>query len=577
MLRLTIFIFLFLSLSGDAQTLFCAGDPPLNPHLAESPWPIYHRNNYAQSSTCLPGPLPGDSLRVVGRLDIQGGTSPWTYLSDIYPSGERVLFQSNATHFFKFIDTGEEILAVDSLRIDFDPIASFGWNFLLSGNASWFTYDPKYDPTDGQFTRLFKMADIDSADPYSEMLLLDTFDLGAIGVNRTQHFSINYDGHIVFWSENDEANAIATMGVLTQDFQLLDTLQLPTLPGEIVHHNAFPIAEDNSMYIVTTHRLIQFLWDGTDLSVGFEALYDFVADGPTGSFAEGSGTTPTLMGWGEGNDQLIVMADGHAQNNLLAFWRTLPDGWTGISGMALHFADSIALPGAQSISNIFQSIENSPTVYGYDVAIAQFNSFLGQPCPTEKGVQKIHWDTMNNAFELDWVNTDININGVLTYSSGSNLLYGSGKEEDCNYYYYGLDWETGDPLFRQLLGGEGTFVNNSYDDGGNNNIIDENGNIYFSGGSSLLKVETIAPVSSIQKPLQQQAFISPNPLREWGYLHTQMALPAKLEIWSIAGKRWVDETISGREISIYDLPEGVYLARIQNSQGTFMQKILILR
>ncbi|MEM6723243.1 MAG: hypothetical protein AAF598_04340, partial [Bacteroidota bacterium] len=147
----------FLSLPGDGQTSFCPDDPPLNPHLADSPWPIYHRNNYAQSSTCLPGPFPGDSLRVVARLDIQGGTSPWTYLSDVYPSGERVIFQSNATHFFKFIDTGDEIIAVDSIRIDFDPITSFGWNFLLSRDQTWFTYDPKYDPEENRFTRLFKL------------------------------------------------------------------------------------------------------------------------------------------------------------------------------------------------------------------------------------------------------------------------------------------------------------------------------------------------------------------------------------------------------------------------------------
>ncbi|MGB3547428.1 MAG: hypothetical protein WBA17_10665 [Saprospiraceae bacterium] len=65
-----------------AQTPYCADDPPLNNFLADSPWPIYHRNNYAQSSTCITGPQAGDSLVVRARTNIKGGSSPWLYFSD---------------------------------------------------------------------------------------------------------------------------------------------------------------------------------------------------------------------------------------------------------------------------------------------------------------------------------------------------------------------------------------------------------------------------------------------------------------------------------------------------------------
>ncbi|MEO0626645.1 MAG: hypothetical protein AAFY91_06630, partial [Bacteroidota bacterium] len=493
--RFTLVVMLLLSWTSiDAQsTPFCEEEPPSNPFLADSPWPTYHRNNYRQASTCLPGPVSGDSLRVVAKTGIQGSTSPWTYLSEEYPDGERVLTQSNSTHFFKMIDLGDEIVTVDSIRIDFDPITSFGWNFLQTPGPVWYTYDPKYDPENNRYTRLYRIEDETPGDAFSDLIVTDTFSFQDLPVTKVQNYGINYNGQIVFTDGDLESllNKVV-VGVLSPDLVLLDTLELSLEPGEIAFHNAWPIDENNSIFQVTTRRMIRYDWDGEELSIGWQAPYDFVADGPTGSFAEGSGTTPTLMGWGDGNDKLVVVADGHANNNLVAFWRdTIPDGWAGIPGEDPRLAGLIPLPAANQFSNLFQSIENSPTVYGYEIAIAQFNGFLGQNCPTVKGIQKLHWDVEDDSWAIDWVNEEINMNGVLTYSSGSDLVYGSGRADDCNYYYYALDWQTGDLEWSILLGPEGTFANNPWDDGGVNHIIDEQANIYFAGTASLVKIETV--------------------------------------------------------------------------------------
>ena len=561
-------LFICSMIQADAQ--FCPTDPPLNPWLADSPWPIYHRNNFAQSSTCIRGPVSGDSIRIRSRNNIQGGTSPWIYFTDPYPNGERAILYSNSTHVFKFYDDGEHIVTIDSQRIDFDPIASFGWNFLLTKNNVWFTYDPKYDPEENQYTRLFKLTDADPNDLFSEIVVLDTLNFNDFGVNRVQHFSLNYEGQIVFNSENNPETNRGTVGVISQEFEVLDTLQFVTQPGEITHHNAFPIEPDNSFYILTTHRLIKFRWDGQELSLAWQAPYDFVHDGPTGSFAEGSGTTPTMLGWGQGEDKLIVMADGHAQNNLVAFWREIPDGWTGIPGMDIHFADSIRLPGARSFSNLFQSIENSPTAFGYDIGIAQFNGFLGYDCENLKGVQKVRWDTEENQLKIAWVNTDINMNGILTYSQGANTVYCSGKESDCNYYYYGLDWDTGELNFRQLLGPEGTFLDDPYYDGGNNNIIDEDGNIYFPGGSSIVKVEIVerATQTSIKNLPSKDWISTPNPSQDQLWLNPKLGPITLLEIYDLQGKLVRTLTNVSSPISISALQEGNYLIHIhtQNKQ-----------
>jgi hypothetical protein len=506
--RLTVLAAMPVLLISDlaAQDPFCPGDPPVNPYLADSPWPTYHRNGYRQKSTCIAGPVPGDSLRVKVRANLNGRTSPWTYISDRYADGSRVLLQSNATHVFKFRDTPEGIETIDSLRIDFDPITSFGWNFILAKDKIWYTYYPKYDPESNEYTRLFKLTDADTLDPLSDIVALDTFNFGGHGIGRVQLLALNHNGELVFNP--------GLVGVISADLVLLDTLQFASFPGEITYHNAFPVEENNAFYIVTTHRMMRFDWSGTELSLAWQSLYDFVFDGPNGSFAEGSGTTPTLLGWGAGNDKLVVVCDGHARNNAVAFWRELPEGWTGVPGMDIHFADSIQLPAAGTFSNIFQSIENSPCAFGYDFAMAQFNGFLGQPCMTRKGVQKVHWDTLSNALSIAWSDTSININGVLTYSEGSNLVYGSGKEADCNYYYYGLDWNTGGVVMRTLLGPEqGAFFLNVFDDGGNGNVIDEEGNIWYTGGSSLVKLEVVEQTVQVaDAPLGSgQIRLVPNP------------------------------------------------------------------
>ena len=576
MLRLCLLCSLLLSAVQLSFAQVCPEDPPLNPFLADTPWPIYHRNNYAQASTCITGPLPGDSVRVKLRRDIQGGTSPWVYITEPYANGELAYLQSNATHVFKFADTGEEIIAVDSMRIDFDPITSFGWNFLLAKDKVWYTYDPKYDPEDQEFTRLFKLTDADTSDLFSEIIPLDTFNFGDIEVNRVQHFSINYSGEIVFNSDNDTENGFGTVGILSQDFEVLALLQYPTEADEITNHNAFPIDEDNSFYITTNKRLLKFVWDGSTLSLDWEAPYDFVADGPIGTFAEGSGTTPTLMGFGEDADKLVIMSDGHAKNNLVAFWRELPEGWTGIPGFDIHFADSIQLPAAETFSNTFQSIENSPTVRGYEVAIAQFNGFLGYDCENEKGVQKLTWNTDTDEWVLDWVNPEINMNGVLTYSEGANMVYGSGKEEDCNYYYYGLDWDSGELEWRLLLGPEGTFLDDPYYDGGSNNVIDANGNIIVPGGGSLFKIEIVERAVNEVSELEKSSpwLLYPNPVDEFLWLSGPTQELVQWEVFDLQGRSLLRGTEGREPISVAALPSGLYQVWLQTGQGTWIERFV---
>ncbi len=565
------------TLLTSGQTSFCPNDPPLNPWLADSPYPIYHRNSYAQASSCIEGIQPNDSISIKMRSDITGGTSPWIYLSDEYPNGERTILYSNSTHVFKFIDNGTDLIAIDSLRLDFNTIQSNGYNHLLTKNKIWFSYEPTYDPINDKYSELFKFSDADTTNPYSPIIALDTLNFGDYGINRVNMYNLNYNGEIVWYSEEDEVNNIAYAGVIDQNFNMLDTLAFNRLPNERINHNSIAVDENNTFYIVTSHRLIAFDWDGMDLTIGWEALYDFVNDGPTGNFAYGSGTTPTLMGWGTGNDKLVVVADGHANNNLVAFWRELPSGWTGIPGMSIRFADSIAIPNAQSFSNLFQSIENSPTAYGYDIAIAQFNGFLGYGCDNKKGVSKFRWNEINNQFGLEWTNNTVNMNGVLSYSSGSNLVYGTGKELDCNYYYYGLNWDTGNIELSYLLGQEETFPDDPFYDQGVNHIIDVDGSIYYSGSRSLVKLQRhILPLSIDENEFNEESIVVyPIPATDVIYIDGLESTNWKYSIYDIQGKVLMSGINEDNSIIVENLSVGIYFLKLSNGNTQVMKRVIV--
>ncbi len=546
------------------QNPTCSDDPPNNPWLADSPWPTFHRNAYRQASTCIAGPTQTDNIVIKQRIDIGGGTSPWVYLSEVYPTGERVLMQSNSTHIVKHIDTGQGIQTVDSLRIDFDSFTSFGYAFVQTRENKWFVPDPKFDPANDVYSRIIKIEDADPTNPYSELVQTGEFSFEGTNVTEVNHLALNFNGEIVFTGETDDANDIAHVGLLDQDLNVLDIFEFSTFPDEIINHNSSPVDENNSWYLVTTHRLIKFDWDGTDVSIGWQALYDFVNDGPTGAFAEGSGTTPTLIGYASDEDKLVVVADGHNQNNLVAFWRELPSGWTAIPGQDIRFADAIQIPLAQASNNLFQSIENSPTAHNYSIAIAQYNGFLGYDCDNDKGVQKFTWNTTANQWELDWVNSDINMNGVLTYSEGSNLVYSSGKELDCNYYMYGLNWDTGELDFRFLLGPEGPFLNDTYYDAGNHTIIDDNGHIFFSGGASLVKLEVNNNLSVADNTLNDLINISPNPTERFIKVKNESHLDIDgYRVLDTTGRVVVDKKFRFNWISLRKVNPGIYFLELK--------------
>jgi hypothetical protein len=435
-----------------------AADPSKNAFIADSPWPMMHRNSYAQASTCLRGPEPGDLIDVRYVETPGRSASPWLYFSERYADGGRAIFGGNVSHAFKALATSDALRVVDAHRVNRKWFEFANWGHLaLRGN--------RHLAVGGRDLILYEDVINRSDAPMREIA---RFSLPNEAKGQSALFNVTYDGWIAFNTNR------GSFGLIRADSSDWRVLQLPIDHDEVSWHNNFPLDEEGNIYVVTTKRLIHLKWDGQDLRVVWTSPYDFIGNGPTGKM-KGSGTTPTLIGVGN-QDKLVVLVDGHTPSNLVAFWRGEPPAdWRPLHGYDRHVASVTPLPyaayNAKQLGTVFQAVENSPVARGYEIAVAQYNGFTPD-CNPAAGVQKLRWDPAAHMMRVVWVNGEVSLNNVLVFSAGSGLLYGSGRK-NCVNTFYALDWQTGQIRIERPLGREDTYLDqgNGWQIGDERNII----------------------------------------------------------------------------------------------------------
>jgi hypothetical protein len=183
----------------------------------------------------------------------------------------------------------------------------------------------------------------------------------------------------------------------------------------------------------------------------------------------------------EGQDELVLVADSHAPNNMIAFWRDeIPADWAGLPGYDRRVAAVTPLPYSTHEGEGFTA-ENSPTAWGYDIAIAQYNGFSPGPNPVP-GVQKLTWNPEARTLDVVWATDAVNFNNVMTYSIGSNLVYGTGRRDGV-YHFWGLDWNTGDIALEVPLGDSDDYL-----DQGNQVTIAEDQTILYGSATGIVRL-----------------------------------------------------------------------------------------
>jgi hypothetical protein len=458
-----------LSASAAAQNV----DPPKNRYLADSPYPMGHLNPYSQDSTSLRGPEPGDVLEVTTAtprgLSV-GRSAPLPLLSERYSNGERVVWGSTGNQIYKALLKPDGIEIVAQYLIDFTPLFmdQSMYNVLLKGNH--------LVVPDGKYLRMF--TDAKAGDARSAIRLEQSFRLPSV-LGTAGAVNLTYDGRIVFGAvKTTLSGSVFSIGIIKSDFTDLEYIQIEPLEGEKARNN-IALDDEGGIYVVTSKRVIRVQWDGAKLSIGWTCLYDM---GP-----DGSGTTPSLMGFGNG-DKLVLITDGNIPNNLVALWRDeIPSDWLGLGGYDRRIAAVRAAPFSTSEGKGVTN-ENSPAVRGYGIAFAQWNGILSKDCDPAKGVQKFQWNPETRTLDLAWATDAVNMNNVLFISGGSNLVYGIGRSKDCTYHLYMLDWSTGVLAGSLPLGTSSDFYNP-----GNTLAVDEDRRLI---STSLKGIVSIRPLVS---------------------------------------------------------------------------------
>ncbi|GIK77653.1 MAG: hypothetical protein BroJett022_13430 [Actinomycetes bacterium] len=453
-------------------------EPPCNPALAQSPWSGSHRSSYAQASSPYRGiesrdvraqhiDLPGIpiSIQFSGRYD-DGGRVAWGSLIDGANAGR--LFKVDA-------ESGKVIDVYTPAERESEPPPTTGaagitgaYNLLDRSNRfivprlTWFDV----------------YADARRGDAHSPIELRKRFVLPGSALcgsdDKLVGAVMTYDGYIAFATENGVVGTIPRQPTRMKRANLR-TVSLngdaacaaadePETDLQTVSNN-IAADENGGIYIVTSKRMVRVNHDPRSggLALAWSAPYNAGSEVSEIRLGQGSGSTPTLMGTGRGQDKFVVITDGQDLMHQDLFWRNgIPKDWQGLGGdrprrMACEHPVTFGDPDAEvSLS------EQSVAVRGY--ATFNVNNLLdydfpdglpavllnalaalrgGDPAATPHGAERIDWNPRTRRCRSVWANPRVSIpNGIPSISERSGLAYGIRLEHG-EWGVGGLDWRTG--------------------------------------------------------------------------------------------------------------------------------------
>jgi hypothetical protein len=294
------------------------------------------------------------------------------------------------------------------------------------------------------------------------------FSGGFVGMNMT------FDGRLILATSDGYVLSVS------RDFKHVASVRLPQAQSELRTQpegvlwirNGFAVDEQGGIYVASQNHLHKVVWTGSRLSIDEK---DGAWHEPyRNSLGRGSGATPTLVGFGDDPDKLVVITDGDVLMNVTAYWRDdIPANWKQLKGapsrrvagmQPANFGDP-SRKAAQSEQSVVCSgygmlvVNNEPQNVPEEILAAPrtkvlfigYLSYLKEFQP--RGAQKFEWNPLSRTLQPAWANTEVSSpNCVPFVSTTSNMVYLSGARED-RWTLEGLDWTTGKSAFHYILGG----------------------------------------------------------------------------------------------------------------------------
>ena len=437
-------------------------EPPKNPFLANSPWPMSHRNPYQQASSPYPGPskkMPEEDFTFLKGLP---GVITIAF-SGKYSDGSRVIWCSNQRVVFKACFEDKRLVDIAKIKKE-----GFSWFDIINPDVgisgAYVILDKDNTFFVPRFKKLYAYGDAVQGDPDSKIQLKGSFEIPKdelideeemiIGINLT------YDGMITL---------VTNKGLVCVVSRTFDEVHYFRFGKDEEMSNSIAIDEDNGIYVVTSKKMYRLQWTGEKLTInekegGWSADYEVGSDIAGVRLGAGSGSTPTLMGSGQ-QDKFVVITDGQELMNVVLFWRDkIPADWKQISGtkdrriaaqIPITFGkrDSKKSSSEQSVcvrGNSALVVNNELNIDTDKKVWAIFRS--GDPDVAPYGAEKFVWDPTKRALKSIWSNKKISFpNGIPCMSAATNLIYDVGQRNG-TWTFEAIDWDTGKSMFHYEVG-----------------------------------------------------------------------------------------------------------------------------
>ncbi|WP_287619698.1 hypothetical protein [Parabacteroides sp.] len=280
---------------------------------------------------------------------------------------------------------------------------------------------------------------------------------------------MTYDGYLVVASGNGIA-------IIDRTMSMPPVVKL--IPDDQVITNSAAVDEHNGIYIASNSRtpggkgiMHKFVWKNGKLSEdeadgAWTASYDGGPEAPAIKMGYGTGSTPTLMGFGDNEDKLVVITDGAKRMKLVAFWRDdIPEDAVPVDAENPRIADQKEISCGLSASTEWIQSEQSVAVSGYGAFVV--NNVIPNTVPDKIvavlsigplvtppfGVERLQWDTEKNQWYSVWTRSDVSsISMIPAISTASNMVFVNGYTEADGWEVTGLDWGTGATSHRVIFG-----------------------------------------------------------------------------------------------------------------------------
>jgi hypothetical protein len=302
-------------------------------------------------------------------------------------------------------------------------------------------------------------------------------------------------------SKRIKADALLGMGMTFNGYLVLNTLggKVITVDRETLHvidvfglerddeyfFNSFATgdeADGGAVYGASNQVMYRFVVDrngrihSDEASGAWQAAYDRGVMIERVKIADGTGSTPDLMGFGPNEDRLVVITDGARKMRMVAFWRDqIPQGWKQKPGtLSARIVDQREVdlgPGIDTVQS-----EQSVGVYGDyafvvnniptgEAPFAAENSYYvtmlnGATRPGPKGAAMFRWDHRQHAWTTLWTRNDVSsISVVPMISGGSRMAIIDGYFADRwnDRHHIGMDLDTGKTVMKIRAGTDPTL------------------------------------------------------------------------------------------------------------------------